>query len=96
MSLLAKRSRNLLARGVGSAPCLTDLRRGQSGVVASICQTCDADCARRLLDLGFAPGARVEYLRRTPLGDPTIFRVSDYDIALRTDLSRMVLLEDVG
>ncbi|GAB97542.1 ferrous iron transport protein A [Kineosphaera limosa] len=72
---------------------LADLRRGQSAVVAAICESCDQDCARRLLDLGFAPGASVEFIRRTPLGDPTVFRVCDYEVALRRDLSALVLTD---
>lgn len=81
----------IAARTTGRS--LADLRRGQGAVVCAISDSCDPDCARRLVDLGFAPGAQVEFIRRTPLRDPTIFRVCDYEVALRADLSRMVLLD---
>lgn len=42
---------------------------------------------RRLLDLGFVPGSVVEVLRKSPLGDPIAFRVSQTSIALRKEES---------
>jgi ferrous iron transport protein A len=42
---------------------------------------------RRLLDLGFVPGAIVKVLRKSPLGDPIAFRVSQTSIALRKEES---------
>ncbi|MEE3955832.1 ferrous iron transport protein A [Peribacillus frigoritolerans] len=45
---------------------------------------------RRLLDLGFVPGAVVEVLRKSPLGDPIAFRVSQTSIALRKEESQKI------
>ncbi|CAH0244775.1 Fe(2+) transport protein A [Peribacillus frigoritolerans] len=45
---------------------------------------------RRLLDLGFVPGAVVEVLRKSPLGDPIAFRVSQTCIALRKEESQKI------
>jgi ferrous iron transport protein A len=45
---------------------------------------------RRLLDLGFVPGATVEVIRRSPLGDPIAFRVSQTTIALRKEESSKI------
>ena len=45
---------------------------------------------RRLLDLGFVPGNTVEVLRRSPLGDPTAYRVSNTTIALRREESSLI------
>ena len=42
---------------------------------------------RRLLDLGFVPGAIVKILRKSPLGDPIAFRVCQTTIALRKEES---------
>lgn len=38
---------------------------------------------RRLQDLGFVPGAKVECLGHSPLGDPRAYRVRGMVIALR-------------
>lgn len=45
---------------------------------------------RRLLDLGFVPGAVVEVLRKSPLGDPIAYRVSNTTIALRKEESSQI------
>ncbi|NCT39866.1 ferrous iron transport protein A [Bacillus sp. EB93] len=48
---------------------------------------------RRLLDLGFVPGAVVEVIRKSPLGDPIAFRVSQTSIALRKEESQKIVGE---
>jgi len=45
---------------------------------------------RRLLDLGFVKGALVEVVRKSPLGDPIAFRVSQTTIALRKEESSQI------
>jgi ferrous iron transport protein A len=45
---------------------------------------------RRLLDLGFVAGALVEVIRKSPLGDPIAFRVSQTTIALRREESSRI------
>ncbi|RTR27837.1 ferrous iron transport protein A [Robertmurraya yapensis] len=45
---------------------------------------------RRLLDLGFVPGAIVEVIKKSPLGDPIAFRVSQTTIALRKEESMKI------
>ncbi|MDQ2758647.1 MAG: ferrous iron transport protein A [Actinomycetota bacterium] len=62
---------------------LGDLRPGDTATIASVCAGTDPASARRLFDLGFAPGSEVSLLRRAPMADPMIFRVAGYDIALR-------------
>lgn len=47
---------------------------------------------RRLRDLGFVPGAQVECLGRSPLGDPAAYRVRGAVVALRRrDAQRIAL-----
>ena len=46
---------------------------------------------RRLLDLGFVKGAEISVLRKSPLGDPVAYRVSNTTIALRKDESSKIL-----
>jgi ferrous iron transport protein A len=50
----------------------------------------DGVMRRRLLDLGFVPGAVVEVIRKSPLGDPMAFRVSQTTIALRKEESMRI------
>lgn len=51
---------------------------------------------RRLLDLGFVVGNVVEVLRRSPLGDPIAFRVSNTTIALRREESSLIYGQFIG
>lgn len=69
---------------------LADLAVGQSGVVDRL-ELPPAD-ARRLMELGFLPGSSVLKSRRTPFGDPTVFRVDDSDIALRRETAERIVL----
>lgn len=45
---------------------------------------------RRLLDLGFIPGATIKVLQRGPLGDPVAYQVSNTTIALRKEESSLI------
>ncbi len=53
----------------------------------------DGVMRRRLLDLGFVLGALVEVIRKSPLGDPIAFRVSQTTIALRKEESSKIMGE---
>lgn len=66
--------------------CVTTLAEQCPGCEATIvgfAQSAPADVARRLTDLGFAPGASVRTLRVAPLGSPVIYRVQGTEIILR-------------
>lgn len=47
---------------------------------------------RRLRDLGFVPGAQVECLGRSPLGDPAAYRVRGAVVALRRRDAQLIAL----
>jgi len=81
-----------LTSGAGTRS-LADLGRGQTGVVVGIHDGGDPAVARRLVDLGFAPGTEVRMLRRAPLQDPVVFRVAGYDIALRGAQARCIKVD---
>jgi len=62
---------------------LLELANGEHGVLERL--DLPADVARRLMELGFLPGARVTAARSAPGGDPRVFRVDGVDIALRRE-----------
>ena len=72
-----------VARADARQVTLAELAPGRIGTVLSVRDDGGPTAARRLFDLGFAPGADVEVLRRAPLADPVIFRVAGYEVALR-------------
>jgi ferrous iron transport protein A len=50
----------------------------------------------RLGDLGFVAGTRVEVLRRSPLGDPTLYAVRGTRLCLRRAEARAVRVKPAG
>jgi Fe2+ transport system protein FeoA len=50
----------------------------------------DSEVRRRLLEMGFCNGAKVEVIRRAPLGDPIEFRLRGYHLSLREEQARHV------
>ena len=68
---------------------LSQARRGDRGVIVQVGEHCHhedhkAELERRLLELGFVEGARVELLHEGLLGrDPIAMKVDDMRVALR-------------
>jgi len=65
---------------------LVDLRRGDAAVLDRI--DLPHEDARRLMELGFLPGATVTAGRSAPGGDPRVFQVDGSEIALRRETAR--------
>jgi len=51
---------------------------------------------RRMLDMGFVPGAEVNTVRRAPLRDPIEYRIKRTAVALRLKDADSVLVEELG
>lgn len=78
---------------------LADGRRGFSGVIADVRASAStgglppAELERRLLEMGFVEGARVEILHEGFIGrDPICVRLDDMRVALRRRDARSVLV----
>jgi Fe2+ transport system protein FeoA len=67
---------------------LMDLRKGDAGILDAI--DLPGDDARRLMELGFLPGARVTAGLSAPGGDPQVFQVDGSEIALRRETAKML------
>ncbi len=88
------------AADLGSATtCLGDGRRGFRGVIADVRVSAKAgdlsagELERRLLEMGFVEGARVEILHEGFIGrDPICVRLDDMRVALRRGDARGVLV----
>jgi DtxR family Mn-dependent transcriptional regulator len=72
---------------------LSDLEMGEESVVMAIGDECRGLTRRRLLDLGFTPGARIELERTGPFGDPRAYKVRGTLIALRHEQADHILVE---
>lgn len=70
--------------------CLLRAARGQLVVVAEV--TGGDALAHRLAACGLWPGARIEWIGRAPFGDPLLFRLHGYRLALRRSEAERVLV----
>lgn len=68
---------------------LKELRPGEQAEIVRLNVT--GVMRRRLLDLGFIPGSTVTCIRRSPLGDPIAYLVSNTMIALRESESTNII-----
>ena len=50
---------------------------------------------RRLLDIGFIPGTKVECVLTSPFKDPTLYRIREALIAIRSDDAKNIVVEDL-
>lgn len=65
---------------------LVDLRRGDAAVLEQI--DLPGEDARRLMEMGFLPGATVTAGFSAPGGDPRVFQVDGSEVALRRETAR--------
>jgi len=72
---------------------LSDLGLGDHAHIRGVDLTGQPAMRRRIEELGFVPGAAIEVVRRAPLGDPTVYRVSDYEICLRRGQAKSILVD---
>ena len=75
---------------------LSELGSGALGEIVALDPECRGFMRRRLLDLGFTPGARVRADLTTFAGDPRGYRVRGTTIALRREQSARVLVKAVA
>ena len=73
-----------------SAIVLAQLSPGQRATIAGVIPDASPAVASRLRQLGFRPSARVVVIRRAPLGDPTIYRVLDTELCIRSREARLI------
>lgn len=80
-----------------TAPVLpVELGRLPSGSRAQVLEIRgDGKHQRRMLDMGFVPGADIAVIRTAPLGDPVEYEIKGTAVALRRDDANTVLVEEV-
>ncbi len=75
-----------------------DCTLGQLGIgcCGKVCRvdSADPELRRRLLEMGFCNGAQVEVVRKAPMGDPIEFKLRGYNLSLRLEQAKFVLVDD--
>jgi DtxR family transcriptional regulator, Mn-dependent transcriptional regulator len=74
---------------------LARLPHAQPAQVVALDAGCQGFSRRRLMDLGFTPGARLEPALHTFAGDPRAYRIRGTLVALRNDQARHVLVRPI-
>ncbi|HUY82874.1 MAG TPA: FeoA family protein [Acidobacteriaceae bacterium] len=62
---------------------MSELRVGTVAMVESL--DLPDEVGHHLMHMGFAPEARVVVIRRAPAGDPTVYSIDGFEIALRRE-----------
>ena len=67
---------------------LSELKTGESGTIVKVMG--HGGFRRRIMEMGFVRGQRVEVLLNAPLKDPIEYKIMGYDISLRRSEADMV------
>ncbi len=67
---------------------LTDLNIGQSGYILKIGGS--LALRKRLTEMGFVRGQKIEYLFTSPLGNPSTYSIMGYELSLRRGEAQMI------
>lgn len=70
---------------------LDKLKVGQRGTVVKV--SGQGPVKQRLMDMGLVPGSEVEVVRVAPLGDPIELRLKGYNLSVRRNEAKSILLE---
>ncbi len=67
---------------------LTDLKPGEKAYIIKVRGR--GSFRKRIIEMGFIKGARIEYIQQAPLNDPIIFKVLDYEVTLRKSEASLI------
>jgi DtxR family Mn-dependent transcriptional regulator len=70
---------------------LDQLKVGQKGTVVSV--SGKGPVKQRMMDMGLVPGSLVEVVRVAPLGDPMELKLKGYNLSLRRNEAKSILVE---
>jgi len=70
---------------------ICNLKSGEKGIISSI--NGDSKLIKRLFALGCIEGTEVELRRRAPLGDPIIINFRGFDLAIRKNDAKHIMLK---
>lgn len=70
---------------------LSDLKPGDKCIVKAV--KGKGPVSRRIRDMGVVPGTEIKVIKVAPLGDPVEFRLKGYNLSLRSEEAKNVLVE---
>ena len=69
---------------------LDDLNPGDEAVISGYSSEIEDEI--RLLEMGLIVGSRIKFIKNAPFGDPIQIRLRGYDLSLRRNLAKRILL----
>jgi ferrous iron transport protein A len=72
---------------------LSELGIGKMAIVEAL--DLPEEVGHHLMHMGFVPDARVIVIRRAPAGDPTVYHIDGFEIALRRETARSIRVRPV-
>ena len=67
---------------------LSELKPGQNGIIIKVMGR--GAFRRRIIEMGFVKGKKVEMLTKAPLQDPTVYKIMDYEVSLRKSEAELI------
>ena len=72
---------------------IDDLKIGQSGTISVVGG--EGALRLRFLDMGLIPGTKVQLQKIAPMGDPIQIQVRGYELTIRRDDARKIILQEI-
>lgn len=72
---------------------LTDLNPEETATVTGISKACRGQQRQRLMDFGIVPNTPISIEMKSPIGDPTAYRILDSVIALRKEHAQYIYIK---
>ncbi len=70
---------------------LSEMKPREKGIIVTVVGG-PPSLKKRILDMGLVRNTEIEVIRNAPLGDPVEFRALGYDLCLRKDEARYVVV----
>jgi ferrous iron transport protein A len=88
----AETDEELELSGAWKLSLLSELPIGSTGVVESL--DLPGEIQHHLMHMGFVPEARITVVRRAPAGDPTVYAIDGFEVALRRETARAIRVRE--
>lgn len=72
---------------------LDEFEIGETGQIKNV--EGEGRLRRRLFDMGVTPGAIVTMKKKAPLGDPIEIKIRGYELSLRKDEAKLIVMVNV-
>ena len=82
----------MVLSGAWKLSLLSELPIGTVGVVEAL--DLPGEIQHHLMHMGFVPEARVMVVRRAPAGDPTVYSIDGFEVALRRDTAKAIRVRE--